>query len=385
MRLQAQLAAYEASQNLPPDATLSVKELQDAVAEIENEDRWTRKQYAVFQKTNTYPTDKQVNTASFNMSRGTLYVRHLNGTNGKATGAPTRPKASIMKFNTQFYERYDVAHPSNGVSYDLKFTHRWEVFNNYVLFTKEDFRALGNDVGKIPTQGVRLDDFVVAKVVMATTMKERQTNWAAEFDAFGKIRRSRCPLGHPALIYVKEGDLDVDGKVAAKEDIGWYWAFYRGIHCLMGEEGADADRFLVLGSTTEKDPADGRAFGWAKGYRALTQPTSGPGECLIVPYRASVLAADSDIEADEFGSVKLSRKQQTLNSKKAKASKEQSAKGESTEEEEGGEGSEEEELPEAEAAVEADAEAGEEGGDWEDDWISDAGEQVPGGESSKSA
>lgn len=82
------------------------------------------------------------------------------------------------------------------------------------------------------------------------------------------ICTSRIPLGLAAKMWVAEGDVDVDGKAAGVGQDGWYYQWWRRLHCLMGEERYEAGLYLTRPSH-EKFKCDG--FGFKIGYRAVVQ------------------------------------------------------------------------------------------------------------------
>lgn len=67
----------------------------------------------------------------------------------------------------------------------------------------------------------------------------------AEFDVAGMIRATRIPLGFAAKMWVKEGDIDLDEVAAGPQDGGSYYKWWRGLHCLMGDEGYANGLYLV--------------------------------------------------------------------------------------------------------------------------------------------
>ena len=53
----------------------------------------------------------------------------------------------------------------------------------------------------------------------------------------------RLPLGFPATITVKKGDVDFKGQVATED--GEYFKWWRGIHCLCGKVGYDKGSWVI--------------------------------------------------------------------------------------------------------------------------------------------
>ena len=86
------------------------------------------------------------------------------------------------------------------------------------------------------------------------------------------VRGLRVPLGNAAKQYKRAGDQDLDGNVLKKEDEGWYYMWYRGLHLLCGKEGLDAKIYLKRPAFETIRCA---GLGWKKGYRAVIQRPAG--------------------------------------------------------------------------------------------------------------
>jgi len=97
-------------------------------------------------------------------------------------------------------------------------------------------------------------------------------NWPADLNKAGMIRATRVPLGNAAKVYVKEGEIDIDGKIVKKHDEGYFYKWWRGIHCLMGQEGLNANLYLIRPSF-EAFRCNG--FTFKIGYRAVVQAPEG--------------------------------------------------------------------------------------------------------------
>ncbi|KAL9035156.1 MAG: hypothetical protein Q9180_005009, partial [Flavoplaca navasiana] len=72
---------------------------------------------------------------------------------------------------------------------------------------------------------------------------ELARNWPAEFDLAGMVRALRNPLGNAFKIYAQADTKDMYGNVI--EEAGWYYGWWRGLHCLMGQEGEQAGLYWV--------------------------------------------------------------------------------------------------------------------------------------------
>lgn len=72
-------------------------------------------------------------------------------------------------------------------------------------------------------------------------------------------------MGQPALLKIVEGDVDLDGKVAAREDAGLYYAWARGLQLLCADKGLEKDIYLIRPSH-ENLPLI--PLSWKMGYKA---------------------------------------------------------------------------------------------------------------------
>jgi hypothetical protein len=100
--------------------------------------------------------------------------------------------------------------------------------------------------------------------------KELHERYPAEFDSAGMIRATRVPLGHAYKKKMLVGDVDIDGKVVTEE--AYYYMWWRGLHCMMGKEGLDADLYQIRPSF-EKFRCDG--FGFKVDFKAVVQFQAG--------------------------------------------------------------------------------------------------------------
>ena len=88
-------------------------------------------------------------------------------------------------------------------------------------------------------------------------------------------RATRMPLGHAAKIWVVASTRDVDGNVVEEGETGWYYMWWRGIHCLMGREGQAAGLFTIRPSF-EEFKCEG--FSFKIDYKAEVQLPAGDPE-----------------------------------------------------------------------------------------------------------
>ena len=190
-----------------------------------------------------------------------------------ATRTACKPAAHYMKYTTEYYKKYDPVNPQIVQPVHGRFR-SFGAYDNYKLYTHGQIFNL-ND---IPTSGVRIDDLTISRVInfsqsdtgRSSTLSAKilHKNWPADFDREGMIRATRMPLGYAAKMWVEVGDTDAEGKVVSKGQEGWYYKWWRGLHCLMGKEGFDAGLYLVRPSH-ESFIVDG--FGFKAGYKAVIQ------------------------------------------------------------------------------------------------------------------
>lgn len=177
------------------------------------------------------------------------------------------PTAALRKFNTSRYTRYQPPPPTPVSG---RFT-KYENYDNYHLFINPTI----TNIKSIPTSGVRLDDLTVSKVMVGEegmTASLLNKSWPAEFDMEGMIRATRMPLGYAAKIWVRVGDVDVDGqRIEFEEEEGWYYLWWGGIHILCGKEGLDHGVYMIRPSFEQLRGG----LGWKKSARCVVQ--AGPG------------------------------------------------------------------------------------------------------------
>ena len=154
---------------------------------------------------------------------------------------PPKPSTHLLKYNTDHYTKYSPSEKNTALKVTAKFS-KFEQYDNYTLFMDHTVtEANFND--KVPTEGVRLDDRTAAIALLTQTGKTLARYWPADFDQAGMVRATRVPLGHAYKLLVKAGEQDFDGNIVAED--GYYYQWWRGIHCLMGKEGLDAGFYMI--------------------------------------------------------------------------------------------------------------------------------------------
>ncbi|KAL9010490.1 MAG: hypothetical protein Q9180_009288, partial [Flavoplaca navasiana] len=184
---------------------------------------------------------------------------------------PREPNEALKRYTTALYAKYD-ARRNNGGCVAGKFDGTFRIYDAYTLVVNPTM-TLAN----LPVSGVRVDDFLAGKLLMSSySAKTLHQSWPAEFDHNGMIRATRMPLGHAAKRWRQVGESDIDGKAIQQGQEGWYYDWWRGLHCLMGKEGYDAGLYLVRPSW-EKFRCVGMTF--KIGYKAVVQlPTGDPND-----------------------------------------------------------------------------------------------------------
>ena len=141
-------------------------------------------------------------------------------------------------------------------------------YDEYTLYMNPNLMA----VSEIPTSGIRLDDMTIAFVLMRCSQSTLHKNWPADFDARGMVKARRIPLGHAAKSWKSEGMVDIDGYVLTKAEEGFYYMWWRNIHCLCGKEGHDSKIYLIRPSHEQEGP---KGFGFKVSSRAVVQLEAG--------------------------------------------------------------------------------------------------------------
>lgn len=198
-----------------------------------------------------------------------LPLKHLKATGGKR---PVKAKARplppyLAQYNTDYYTRYDAAHPPNAEIVEGAFV-TFARYDNYHLFVDGSL----TNPDDVPTGPVRLDDLTISTLLsVKKKAKFLNNHWPAEFDRAGMIRATRAPMGIAAKIWANAGDEDAEGRIITNP--GWYYLWWRGLHILCGKEGVEAGIYKIRPSF-EAFVADGLCF--FKKFRAVlqTDPTT---------------------------------------------------------------------------------------------------------------
>jgi hypothetical protein len=147
---------------------------------------------------------------------------------------------------TPMYTRYDpfkhkdlpvVAYKARNFSFDI--------FNAYPLYMELTNSDLTLRPEWDPPQGVRLDDYNCAEALLRLLPTDLHLRFPSEFDMKGMLRATRNPLGHARKIFVTAGMIDGDGNVAGDADVGYHYAWFKGLQPLMGHEGWLAGLYRV--------------------------------------------------------------------------------------------------------------------------------------------
>ncbi|KAK0513179.1 hypothetical protein JMJ35_004165 [Cladonia borealis] len=91
------------------------------------------------------------------------------------------------------------------------------------------------------------------------------------FSRAGQVYQKRVPLGFASKIYVNDGEKDMNGHVVAEGDEGWYYRWWCGIYCLMGDEGYIAGLHMVRGFWTTPVMTYGSRPSFKVGAKAVIQ------------------------------------------------------------------------------------------------------------------
>ena len=152
-------------------------------------------------------------------------------------------------YRTSHYALYGPALRNTGTAVTESFRY-FSQYNGYTLYCNPTLES----VRDILKEGVRLDDMTAAFVLMTRSQSVLHDNWPAEFDHNGMIRATRAPLGFAAKFWKKKGDKDIDGHVLTKAEEGYYYMWWRNIHCLCGDEGLKAGLFKIRPSFEQAGP-----------------------------------------------------------------------------------------------------------------------------------
>ena len=210
--------------------------------------------------------DSIVNLRS-NQSSSNEKPRSKPASSARIIKPPREPNEALKRYTTALYAKYDPRRNNVGPAAG-KFDGTFRIYDAYTPVVNPTM-TLAN----LPVSGVRVDDFLAGKLLMSSyAAKVLHQSWPAEFDHNGMIRATRMPLGHAAKRWRQVGESDIDGKVIQQGQEGWYYDWWRGLHCLMGKEGYDAGLYLVRPSW-EKFRCVGMTF--KIGYKAVVQLPTG--------------------------------------------------------------------------------------------------------------
>ncbi|KAL9631342.1 MAG: hypothetical protein Q9204_004273 [Flavoplaca sp. TL-2023a] len=214
--------------------------------------------------------DSNVNPRSKSYS-STEKQRSKPASSARIIKPPREPNEALKRYTTALYAKYDPRRNNVGPVAG-KFDGTFRIYDAYTLVVNPTM-TLAN----LLVSGVRVDDFLAGKLLTSNySAKALHQSWPAEFDHNGMIRATRMPLGHAAKRWRQVGESDINGKVIQQGQEGWYYDWWRGLHCLMGKEGYDAGFYLVRPSW-EKFRCVGMTF--KIGYKAVVQlPTSDPND-----------------------------------------------------------------------------------------------------------
>ena len=140
----------------------------------------------------------------------------------------------FRRYSTSHYTLYDPKKGNVGPRASEPFL-KYAQYDKYTLYMNPAVKR----VEDIPTSGVRLDDMTIAFVLTLCTPDTLRANWPADFESHGWVRPTRMPLGQAAKFWKGVGEIDVDGNAVPEGGAGYYYKWWRGIHCLCGKEGED--------------------------------------------------------------------------------------------------------------------------------------------------
>lgn len=201
-------------------------------------------------------------------------------------GQPRDPPAYLLQYGTDHYVLYNPQIGNTGPPVNEKFR-SFGQYDQYTLYMNPVVERAEN----IPSSGVRLDDMTVAFVLVNCGQKTLHANWPAEFDTKGMVRATRVSLGHAAKFWKNEGDVDVDGNVVPEGGAGYYYKWWRGLHCLCGKEGLDAKIYLIRPSF---ETFKCQGFGFKVSSCAIIQfPSGDPADSTFASSTTSTISTAS--------------------------------------------------------------------------------------------
>ena len=146
--------------------------------------------------------------------KGGRHIRAAITKKGLMPHKPRTPSKESKKYATAYYQQYDASKhlrltpPPKSGNRELSMS-LWE---GYPLYSEECII----DSSYIPIS-CRLDDLTVANLLDIMTGNILHAGWPTEFDANGMIKAQRMPLGYAAKMYVVEGMVDRNGKIASRD------------------------------------------------------------------------------------------------------------------------------------------------------------------------
>ena len=178
------------------------------------------------------------------------------GLNGeKQIGNHTQPGPSRLKYCTERYEKYNWLSHKNLPLQAPRYRGSYKVYDGFKLLTGEPPAKFL--IAETPYNSVRLDDKWIGLVSGYFNLTILSEKWPSEFDNHGMLRAVRMPLGDPCLVWVRRGQVDIDGKAAPRD--GCYYGWYRGLQLMCGNEGLDQGLYRIRPSG-ENPKCKGIAF-----------------------------------------------------------------------------------------------------------------------------
>ena len=174
---------------------------------------------------------------------------------GEQVGNPTQPKDSHMQYRTERYEKYNWHSHQDLPMRAPRYAGSHAVYDDFKLLTGEPPAYFA--IEETPCNSVRLDDRWVGLVGEHFNQTVMKKKWPSEFDNAGMLRAVRVPLGDPCLVWVTQGQLDIDGNSAPRD--GCYYGWYRGLELLCGNEGLEQGLYWIRPSF-EQPKCKGIAF-----------------------------------------------------------------------------------------------------------------------------
>jgi len=192
---------------------------------------------------------------------------------------PRLPSSAAKRdYDTFKYQVYDSINPPNVERVLHPFV-KFEDHNDYSLYINPYL----DDVSDVPTSCVRIDDLIISRTIEHFKPFILHQNWPADLDKASMIRATRMSLGNAVKVWVNAGDIDVEGNTVSQDQEGYYYRWWRGLHCLCGDEGLQADVYRIRPSFE----------------KFLTDDFSFKLSCKAVVQLPKNVSADEDMESDE--------------------------------------------------------------------------------------